>query len=67
MCGSQDESLIHFVCECVEFNEWRREMYGEEKLNEIWTVDRMKKTNFLSIKRIARFVRIAVAYRERFL
>ena len=55
MCGSQDESLIHFLCECVELNEWRREMYGKEKLNVIWMVDRMKETNFLSIKRIARF------------
>jgi len=67
MCGSQDESLIHFVCECVELNDWRREMYGKEKLNDMWIVDRMKETNFLSIKRIARFVRIAGAHRERFL
>jgi len=35
MCGSQDESLIHFLCECVELNDCRREMYGKEKLNEI--------------------------------
>ena len=42
-------------------------MYGEEKLNEIWMVDRMKETNFLSIKRIVRFVRIAAAHRECFL
>ena len=27
MCGSQDESLIHFVCECVELNDWRREIW----------------------------------------
>ena len=64
MCGSQDESLIHLL---RELNEWRREMYGKEKLNEIWMVDRMKKTNFLGIKIIARFVRIAAAHRERFL
>ena len=37
-----------------------------KKLNEVWMVDRMKETNFLSIKRIARFVRIAAAHRERF-
>ena len=42
-------------------------MYGEEKLNEIWMVDRMKETNSPSIKMIARFVRIAAAHRERFL
>ena len=66
-CGSQDESLIHFVCESVELNEWRRERYGKEKLNEVCMVDRMKETHFLSIKRIARFVRIAAAHRERFL
>ena len=67
MCGSQDESLLHFLCECVELNDWRREMYGKEKLNEIWILDRMKETNLLSIKRIARFLRIAAAHRERFL
>ena len=67
MCGSQDESLIHFLCECVELNDWRRETYGKEKLNEIWMVDRMKETNFLSIKEIARFVRIAAAHQELFL
>jgi len=42
-------------------------MYGKEKLNEIWILDRMKETNFLSFKRTARFVRIAAAHRERFL
>ena len=46
MFGSQDESLIHFLCECVELNEWRREMYDKVKLDEIWTVDRIKETNF---------------------
>ena len=65
--GPQDESLIHFACECVQLNEWRRERYGKEKLNEVRMVDRMKETHFLSIKRIARFVRIAAAHRERFL
>ena len=39
-------------------------MYGKKKLNEIWMVYRMKETNFLSIKRIARFIRITA---ERFL
>jgi len=38
-------------------------MYGKEQLNEIWMVDRMKETNFLCIKIIAWFVRIAAAHR----
>ena len=39
LCGSQDESLIYFLFECVELNEWRREMYGKEQLRYGWQIE----------------------------
>ena len=47
MCGSQDESLIHFLCECVKLNEWRRDMYGKESK----TVQNRDDTFLLTVNR----------------
>ena len=53
MCGSLDESVYYFMCECEEFSDWRLEVFGKGDYDLEWLARVCTDECFMGIRSLA--------------
>ena len=56
--------LVHFVSECEELSELRKECFGRVLGSECWLKERMAERNGYAIKQLCKFLRLGDKHRE---
>ena len=64
MCGCVNENLFHFVSDCKELSELRKECFGRKFGSDCWLTERMAERNTWAIKQLCKFLRLGIQHRK---
>ena len=64
MCRCVNENLFHFVSECEELSELRKECFGCKFGSECWLTEWMAERNACAIKQLRKFLRLGIKRSE---
>ena len=67
MCGGLNESVYHLIFECEELSDRRFEVFGRGDYDFDWLVRVYVENCFMCVRSLARFLRLVMNHRSRFL
>ena len=67
MCGENGEDLLHFMALCPELQDLRKDLFFVNVGTSEWLVSVMGSKNYGTIRMIAKYIKLGMSHRDRFL